>query len=77
MVYKFTIAAMLAEPMLLVAGFFAFFAASIAYIHLDLSISKSSASYQAKAQREEVGWNLYHTALHQSFCIRNTHSKSQ
>ncbi|CAM6112002.1 unnamed protein product [Calypogeia fissa] len=53
-VYKFATAAMLAEPLLLVAGFFAFFAASIAYIHFDFSISKSSASYQARAQREEV-----------------------
>lgn len=58
MVYKFATAAMLAEPLMLVAGFFAFFAASIAYIHLDFSISKSSASYQARVQREEVGCKL-------------------
>jgi hypothetical protein len=45
---------MLAEPLLLVTGFFAFFVLCIAYVHFDFPISKSSASFQAQVQREEV-----------------------
>ncbi|BBN19307.1 dolichyl-diphosphooligosaccharide---protein glycosyltransferase subunit 1 (ribophorin I) [Marchantia polymorpha subsp. ruderalis] len=52
--YRFSSVAMLAEPLLLVVGFFAFFGACIAYTHFDFSISKSSSSYQARQQREEV-----------------------
>ncbi|KAL2609587.1 hypothetical protein R1flu_028160 [Riccia fluitans] len=52
--YRFNSIALLAEPLLLVAGFFAFFAACIAYTHFDFSISKSSSSYQARQLREEV-----------------------
>ncbi|KAL3699451.1 hypothetical protein R1sor_017473 [Riccia sorocarpa] len=52
--YRFNTIAMLAEPLLLVVGFFAFFAACIAYTHFDFSISKTSSSYQARQLREEV-----------------------
>ncbi|KAJ7570060.1 hypothetical protein O6H91_01G105700 [Diphasiastrum complanatum] len=52
--YKFNNLALLAEPLMLVFGIFCFFIACIAYMHFDFSISKSSASYQARLQREEV-----------------------
>ena len=39
---------------MLVAGFLLFFVSCIAYARFDFSISKSSASYQARIQREEV-----------------------
>lgn len=54
MYFKFNTIAMLVEPLMLVAGFFLFFVACIAYARLDFPISKSSASYQARIQREEV-----------------------
>jgi len=52
--YRFNSIAMLAEPLLLVTGFFAFFVLCIAYVHFDFPISKSSASFQAQVQREEL-----------------------
>lgn len=52
--FKFNTIAMLVEPMMLVTGFFLFFVACIAYARLDFPISKSSASYQARIQREEL-----------------------
>ncbi|KAL3523462.1 hypothetical protein ACH5RR_016296 [Cinchona calisaya] len=39
--YKFNPIFMLAEPLMLVAAFFLFFVASIAYLHMDLAIRKS------------------------------------
>jgi len=52
--YKFSTISMLAEPLMLVTGFFCFFLACILYSHSDFSISKSSVSYLAKLQREEI-----------------------
>ncbi|KAH9313921.1 hypothetical protein KI387_022548, partial [Taxus chinensis] len=52
--YNFSTFSMLAEPLMLVIGFFFFFLACISYSHFDFSISKSSVSYLAKLQREEV-----------------------
>uniref|UniRef100_A0A0D6R1Y4 Dolichyl-diphosphooligosaccharide--protein glycosyltransferase subunit 1 n=1 Tax=Araucaria cunninghamii TaxID=56994 RepID=A0A0D6R1Y4_ARACU len=52
--YNFSTFSMLAEPLMLVTGFFFFFLACILYSHFDFSISKSSVSYLAKLQREEV-----------------------
>jgi hypothetical protein len=52
--YKFNRLSMLREPLMLISGFFFLFVASIVYMHADLSISKTSASYLAKIQWEEV-----------------------
>ncbi|XP_019417092.1 PREDICTED: dolichyl-diphosphooligosaccharide--protein glycosyltransferase subunit 1A [Lupinus angustifolius] len=52
--YKFSSLSMLREPLMLVSGFFLLFVAYIIYMRADLSISKSSASYLAKLQWEEV-----------------------
>ncbi|KAI4336684.1 hypothetical protein L6164_015180 [Bauhinia variegata] len=52
--YKFSSLSMLMEPLMLISGFFFLFVACIAYMHADLSISKSSASYLSKLQWEEV-----------------------
>lgn len=52
--YKFNSLSMLREPLMLISGFFFLFVACIVYMHADLSISKSSASYLAKLQWEDV-----------------------
>ncbi|KDP36760.1 hypothetical protein JCGZ_08051 [Jatropha curcas] len=52
--YRFNKLLMLQEPFMLISGFFLFFVACIVYVHVDLSISKSSASYLAKLQWDEV-----------------------
>ncbi|KAK6939199.1 Ribophorin I [Dillenia turbinata] len=52
--YRFSSLSMLREPFLLISGFFFLFVACIVYMHADLSISKSSTSYLAKLQWEEV-----------------------
>ncbi|KAJ4825262.1 Dolichyl-diphosphooligosaccharide--protein glycosyltransferase subunit 1A [Turnera subulata] len=52
--YSFNTLSMLREPFMLIFGFFFFFVACIVYMHVDLSISKSSASYLAKLQWDEV-----------------------
>ncbi|WOL09765.1 dolichyl-diphosphooligosaccharide--protein glycosyltransferase subunit 1A [Canna indica] len=52
--YQFNNFSLLREPMMLISGFFLLFVACIAYMHIDMSISKSSASYLAKIQSEEV-----------------------
>ncbi|KAK9129198.1 hypothetical protein Sjap_009685 [Stephania japonica] len=52
--YKFTSFSMLREPLMLISGFFFLFVSCIIYMHADLSISKSSASYLAKLQWYEV-----------------------
>ncbi|CAN1127752.1 Dolichyl-diphosphooligosaccharide--protein glycosyltransferase subunit 1A [Linum perenne] len=52
--YKFNKLAMLAEPFMLISGIFFLFVTCIIYVHVDLSISKSSASYLAKLQWDEV-----------------------
>eukprot|EP00262_Sarcandra_glabra_P010035 TRINITY_DN24899_c0_g1_i1.p1 TRINITY_DN24899_c0_g1~~TRINITY_DN24899_c0_g1_i1.p1 ORF type:complete len:612 (+),score=112.75 TRINITY_DN24899_c0_g1_i1:146-1981(+) len=52
--YKFNNLSLLTEPVMLIAGFFFLFVACIVYMHADMSISKSSASYLAKMQWDEV-----------------------
>ncbi|XP_028555508.1 dolichyl-diphosphooligosaccharide--protein glycosyltransferase subunit 1A isoform X3 [Dendrobium catenatum] len=52
--YKFNNLSLLWEPLMLISGFLLLFVACIAYMHADLSISKSSASYIAKLQWDEV-----------------------
>lgn len=52
--YRFNSFSLLREPMMLISGFFFFFLACIIYMHADLTISKSSASYLAKKQWDEV-----------------------
>jgi oligosaccharyltransferase complex subunit alpha (ribophorin I) len=45
---------------MLISGFFILFVSCIVYMHVDLSISKSSASYLAKLQWDEVRRMSYH-----------------
>ena len=45
---------------MLISGFLFLFVACIVYTHADISISKSSASYLAKLQWDEVINLLYH-----------------
>ncbi|KAG6648257.1 hypothetical protein CIPAW_07G135000 [Carya illinoinensis] len=52
--YKFSSLSMLTEPLMLISGFFFLFVTCIVYMHADLSISKSSPSYLAKLQWDEV-----------------------
>ncbi|CAH9143816.1 unnamed protein product [Cuscuta epithymum] len=52
--YRFNSFSLLREPMMLISGFFFFFLTCIIYMHADLTISKSSASYLAKKQWDEV-----------------------
>ncbi|XP_044511458.1 dolichyl-diphosphooligosaccharide--protein glycosyltransferase subunit 1A-like [Mangifera indica] len=52
--YKFSGFSMLREPLMLISGFFFLFVAGIMYMHVDMSISKSSPSYLAKLQWDEV-----------------------
>lgn len=52
--YKFSSLSLLMKPMMLIFGFFSLFIACIVYMHVDMSISKTSASYLAKLQWEEV-----------------------
>ncbi|GAY49304.1 hypothetical protein CUMW_118110 [Citrus unshiu] len=52
--YKFSKLSMLREPFMLIFGFFSLFVAGIVYMHVDMSISKSSAAYLARLQWDEV-----------------------
>ncbi|KAL8172175.1 hypothetical protein V2J09_023979 [Rumex salicifolius] len=52
--YKFSNISLLREPLMLISGFFFFFIACILYVHTDVTISKSSASYFARLQLDEV-----------------------
>lgn len=52
--YKFSNFSLLREPLMLISGIFFFFLACIIYMHADLTISKSSPSYLAKLQWDEV-----------------------
>lgn len=52
--YRFSNLSLLREPLMLVVGFLFLFITCIVYMHSDLSISKSSASYLAKLQWDEV-----------------------
>lgn len=52
---------------MLISGFFFLFVACIVYMHVDLSISKSSASYLAKLQWDDVSRML-------SYCVLSVQS---
>ncbi|CAH1446234.1 unnamed protein product [Lactuca virosa] len=52
--YKFSNISLLTEPFMLIFGFFSLFIACIIYMHADFTISKSSPSYLAKLQWDEV-----------------------
>ncbi|KAL0315198.1 UNVERIFIED_CONTAM: Dolichyl-diphosphooligosaccharide--protein glycosyltransferase subunitA [Sesamum calycinum] len=52
--YRFSNLSLLREPLMLIFGFFLFFVACIVYMHADFTISKSSPSYLAKLQWDEV-----------------------
>ncbi|VFQ70903.1 unnamed protein product [Cuscuta campestris] len=52
--YMFNSFSLFREPMMLISGFFFFFLTCIIYVHADLTISKSSASYLARKQWDEV-----------------------
>ncbi|XP_068646870.1 dolichyl-diphosphooligosaccharide--protein glycosyltransferase subunit 1A-like [Aristolochia californica] len=52
--YKFNSLALLQEPFMLIIGIFLLFVTCIVYVHSDLSISRSSPSYLAKLQLEEM-----------------------
>lgn len=52
--YKFSNISLLQEPLMLISGVFFLFVACIVYMHADLTISKSSASYVARLQWDEV-----------------------
>lgn len=72
--YKFNRLSMLREPLMLISGFFFVFVASIVYMHADLSISKTSASYLAKIQWEEVQATIRQVHSIISRCL-TTHDK--
>ncbi|VVA95488.1 unnamed protein product [Arabis nemorensis] len=52
--YKFSNINLLSEPLMLISGFFVLFITCIIYTRSDFSISKSSATYLAKLQWDEV-----------------------
>ncbi|XP_072963117.1 dolichyl-diphosphooligosaccharide--protein glycosyltransferase subunit 1A [Typha angustifolia] len=58
--YKFNNFSLLREPMMLIAGFLLLFAVCIIYMHTDMAISKTSASYLAKLQWDEVQATVQH-----------------
>ncbi|XWS26041.1 hypothetical protein CRYUN_Cryun27aG0119300 [Craigia yunnanensis] len=72
--YKFNKLSMLREPLMLISGFFFIFVACIVYMHADISISKSSASYLAKQQWEEVQAAIQLVQNIISWCL-TTHDK--
>ncbi|KAL2499207.1 Dolichyl-diphosphooligosaccharide--protein glycosyltransferase subunit 1A [Abeliophyllum distichum] len=69
--YKFNSLSLFWEPMMLISGFFILFVTCIVYMHADLTISKSSASYMAKLQWDEV-----QTAIQQFQNIMNRSRKA-
>ncbi|KAK7283471.1 hypothetical protein RIF29_13012 [Crotalaria pallida] len=72
--YKFNSLSMLREPLMLISGFFFLFVAYIVYMRADLSISKSSASYLANLQWEEVQATVQQLHNIISRCLK-THDK--
>ncbi|KAF1893894.1 hypothetical protein Lal_00002437 [Lupinus albus] len=72
--YKFNSLSMLREPLMLISGFFLLFVAYIIYMRADLSISKSSASYLAKIQWEEMQATVQKVHDIISLCL-TTHDK--
>ncbi|KAL7154509.1 hypothetical protein ABFS83_03G006400 [Erythranthe nasuta] len=64
--YKFSNLSLLSEPSMLIFGFFLFFVACVVYTHADFTISKTSPSYLAKLQWDEV-----QTTIQQFLSIMN------
>lgn len=62
--YRFNNLSLLREPLMLVSGFFLLFVAYIVFVHVDMSISKSSASYISKLQWDEVCEFTHHLLYH-------------
>ncbi|OAY73985.1 Dolichyl-diphosphooligosaccharide--protein glycosyltransferase subunit 1A, partial [Ananas comosus] len=62
--YRFSNLSLLREPLMLASGFFLLFVACIVYMHTDMAISKTSASYLAKLQWDEVLLKMDATAVH-------------
>lgn len=52
--YEFNNLSLLREPLMLISGLFFLFLACMLYTHTDMTISKSSSSYLAKLQWDEV-----------------------
>ncbi|KAI5061002.1 hypothetical protein GOP47_0023507 [Adiantum capillus-veneris] len=75
--FKFNPMAMLVEPLMLVTGFFLFSIAYVAYARLEFSISKSSASYQARIQRAELIDVVGRTALIAGYARHGQRVKSR
>lgn len=75
--YRFNKLSMLREPFMLISGFFILFVSCIVYMHVDLSISKSSASYLAKLQWDEVRRMSYHVLFSVPSDIIVYHRKNQ
>ena len=74
--YKFNCISMLREPVMLIFGFFILFVSGIIYMHSDMSISKSSASYLAKLQWDEVRKMVFSMVFFQVFrCFRQGYSR--
>nr|CAD1835277.1 unnamed protein product [Ananas comosus var. bracteatus] len=61
--YRFSNLSLLREPVMLASGFFLLFVACIVYMHTDMAISKTSASYLAKLQWDEVHLKIDATAV--------------
>ncbi|KAF6154299.1 hypothetical protein GIB67_026755 [Kingdonia uniflora] len=59
--YKFNNLSLFREPLMLISGFLFLFVTCIIYMHADMSISKSSASYLAKLQWDEVQATIQQT----------------
>ncbi|KAK3010629.1 hypothetical protein RJ639_012332, partial [Escallonia herrerae] len=72
--YKFNSLSLLREPLMLISGFLFLFVACIIYHHADLTISKSSASYLAKLQWDEVQASIQQVLNIINRCIA-THDK--
>ncbi|CAL1355272.1 unnamed protein product [Linum trigynum] len=72
--YQFNALAMLMEPFMLITGIFFLFVTCIVYVHVDLSISKSSASYLANLQWDDVRATVQQIQNTVNQCL-STHEK--
>ncbi|GAA0173696.1 glycosyltransferase [Lithospermum erythrorhizon] len=67
--YRFSNLSLLREPLMLISGFFVCFIACIIYTHADLTISKTSSSYLAKLQWDEVQSTIQQIQSIMSRCL--------
>ncbi|XP_076882215.1 dolichyl-diphosphooligosaccharide--protein glycosyltransferase subunit 1A-like [Bidens hawaiensis] len=67
--YKFSNLSLLTEPLMLIFGIFSLFVACIIYMHADFTISKSSASYLAKLQWDEVQGTIQQLQVSINRCL--------